>query len=108
MADQWYLTADMPPPIKVQVRVEWNGRVFPAARIRERKTHAVLWATITRGEVVWLPPPHEAETWGAEPRLWQPLDAATWKERLPRPVVGPRGGLVIDAPPNPVAGLPHG
>ncbi len=77
--DPWYRVSDMPPPLTVRVRVQWDGRMFVAARGAEPRSGKVVWVEVTRHGMhrVTLP---------GEPELWQPLYPAKWQGRLPEPV----------------------
>ncbi|MGE4340330.1 MAG: hypothetical protein AB7E55_30930, partial [Pigmentiphaga sp.] len=115
MSDPWYSPLDGLPPHKVQVRVQWRGRVFVASRIQHPNRAGDAWLTasdwITRIDVVdgvptsrkterrprpmpiILPdhgldgiPKSGAMALGPHPDAWQPLVANKWKGALPPPI----------------------
>jgi hypothetical protein len=82
----WFRSLDMLPPFRVQVRVQWKGRIFNALRTVHPKKRVPVWVTLHGGEIVYLPPKGRSRSWGEEPELWQPLDPTDWPHDLPEPV----------------------
>ncbi|KAB2918505.1 MAG: hypothetical protein F9K29_08030 [Hyphomicrobiaceae bacterium] len=104
------------PPLRVRVLVQWNNRLYKAARVYHPTSKKLVWAA-TRGDgsTMYLPPRRKAREglWAENPEWWRPEQPELWKAPLPAPkpfngVIKPEGVMVnIRAKPRRRRALVH-
>lgn len=78
------------PPRLVRVRLQWNGRLFEAARVPHGRGRIAWMVRRNDGSKRYLPPKHAQQqgphAWPPEPEWWQPLQPDKWDAPLPPPL----------------------
>lgn len=95
---QRYPVTPQHPPLRVRVHVQWNGRMYKAARVFHPRRKVLCWLTVraSDGSDQYLPPKSKlaAGSWAPDPEWWAPERPELWKAPLPPPLAF--NGVIAD------------